>query len=276
MSRFTDVTKRASSVLIPGPIPPEQTASTPFGTAPPPGIPAGSSSIAQGGMPTGLQVGPGQMNAGGAAIRSDQPQPQPGMQTTQSLPQTKAPGAAKAFTPPKGQSLAKPSITPPKPPSAKISRAYPLKFAGPMLPALAAGLGMAPEAFAGGLVDKGFGALEAAHRAHTLFRLPETVMDAGRMLMPGATPAVSALDQRKAAAHGLPGPPPAGAMPENPAAQFGSFMDVVRPLKNPLQSAQNFVQGLGSEADRQLTRSMIEQPVTIHQMEYQQHPTVTH
>ena len=66
---------------------------------------------------------------------------------------------------------------------------------------------------------------------------------------------------------------PAGAMPPNPAAQFGSFMDIARPLRHPIESAKNFVSGLGTEADRMLTQSMVEQPITIHQQ--QQHPLVT-
>lgn len=83
---------------------------------------------------------------------------------------------------------------------------------------------------------------------------------------------------RKVASHtfGFPTtPPPVGQMPESPATQLGSIMDLARPLRHPIASASNFISGLGNEADRQLTQSMIAQPITIHQQQYQQHPAVT-
>lgn len=288
MPRFTDIAKVAISVEIAqgGPIPPAPTASAPFGVAPPPGMSMGTSATAQGGAPTGLTAGnTGAMAPPGPLIRSDQTQPQPRMQTTQSLPETKAPGAAKAFAP------AKPSAgssTPamPKPaaaPAVKKAWLYPLKVASVLAPApqglmshITEGLGMHPQMFGGGVAGKALGAMDAYGRASTLFGIPGMVVDGASWLKDrvAGTPATDVIDSRKAAAFGYPSEPlPVGAMPApNP---LGSFMDVVEPLKHPIQSAKNFVSGLGAEADRQLTQSMIEQPVTLHQLMYQNHPKTT-
>ncbi len=276
MARFTDIAKTAVSVqeVQTGPVPPDQTASTPLPIQPPGGVPAGVSAIAQGGMPTGLQAGAAPALPGGAAIRTDQPQPQPGMQTTQSLPQRAAPGAAKAFTPPKAPSAAPAAPKPPKPaaPAAtKKSSLYPLKIATVLAPPapgllgqLAVGLGMHPTAFQGDGVNKALNGLEAFNRASSLASLPGMAADATNWV------------KEKVSMHGMPAPPPPGMMPESPAAQLGSFMDVVAPLKTPIQSTKNFLSGLGNEADRQLTQSMIEQPVTIHQLQFQNHPKATY
>lgn len=220
MARFTDVIKVALTVEVAqgGPVAPTQTMSGPLAAAQQPSIPMGSSATAPGGMATGLQVGTPAPNAGGAAIRSDQPQPQPGMQTSQSLPQTQAPGAAKAFKAPTGATSKAPAV--PKMPTPSAS-AVPSPTKKGMLLAICSA------------------ASKQAHPGFPTERLPDD------------------------------------AMPVSPAAQFGSVMDVMRPMRHPITSTKNFLSGLGAEADKQLTQSMIAQPVTIHQMQYQQHPTAT-
>jgi len=291
MPRFTDIAKVAISVEIAqgGPIPPSPTASAPFGAAPQPGPSIVGSATAQGGAPTGLTAGAGGApQAGGALIRSDQRQPQPGMQTSQSLPDTKAPGASQAFTPAKPASQPPPKMPKPgsstqllKPQTTAKKASFKLcSVLAPPSPGLIShitgGLGMHPGMFGDGLTGKALGTVDAFGRAKTLFDLPAMAVEGVNQVrsLVGGTPASDALDARKAAAFGVPTEPlPAGAMPApNP---MGSFMDVVAPLKHPIQSVKNFVSGLGNEADRQLTQSMIEQPVEAHQLMYQAHPKTT-
>ncbi|MFA6132459.1 MAG: hypothetical protein WC869_00430 [Phycisphaerae bacterium] len=294
MPRFTDIAKVAVSVELAqgGPVPPAPTASAPFGVAPQPGPSIGGSSTAQGGSPTGLTAGVA-LPPTGPLIRSDQAQPQPRMQTTQSLPETKAPGAAKAFVPNKqttqqAPALPKPSAAPAAKPAqptllaGKKAGLYPLKLATVLAPAapgllshVTGGLGMHPEMFTGGVASKALGAMDAYGRANTLFHIPEMVENGADWVGDrlAGTPASDTLESRKAAAFGVPTEPlPAGTMPQSPTS---GFMDVVEPLKHPIQSVKNFVSGLGDEADRQLTMSMVERPVDVHQRMYQTHPTIT-
>lgn len=305
MARFTDIAKIAISVEVAqgGPIMPTPTASAPFGVAPPPGPSVGGSSTAPGGAPTALQVGAG-MPPPGPLVRSDQAQPQPRMQTTQSLPETKAPGASKAFTAPKpaarsgvppmpkpgaqanllaptqASSSAKPAAAPSP---AKKAGLYPLKISSVLAPAapgllshITGGLGMHPSSLQGGLVDKALGATDAYGRASTLFAMPEMVASGAEWLGDKVvgTPATDTLGARKVAAFGLPTEPlPAGAMPPTPASDL---MDLVRPFKHPIDTTKTFFSGLGNEAERQLTQSMIERPVDIHTLMYQNHPKSTY
>lgn len=296
MARFTDIAKVAISVEVVqgGPIMPAPTASAPFGVAPPPGPGVGGSSTAPGGAPTGLQIG-ASMPPPGPLIRSDQAQPQPRMQTTQSLPETKAPGASKAFAAPKPAarsgvpSMPKPGAqanllapTQAAPSLAKKAGLYPLKISSVLAPAapgllshITGGLGMHPSAMQGGLVDKALGATDAYGRASTLFAMPEMVASGAEWLGDKVvgTPATDTLGARKAAAFGLPTEPlPAGAMPPTPASDL---MDLVRPFKHPIDATKTFFSGLGTEAERQLTQSMIERPVDIHTQMYQNHPKIT-
>lgn len=134
---------------------------------------------------------------------------------------------------------------------------------------------MHPQALEGGLVNKAMGAMDAYGRASTLFGIPGMVAEGASWLKDKVTgsPATEALEARKSAAFGVPTEPlPPGAMPPSP---MGSLTDLIEPLKHPVQTAKNFVTGLGAEADRQLTQAMVERPVEAHQLMYQIHPMKT-
>jgi hypothetical protein len=152
--------------------------------------------------------------------------------------------------------------------------------AGAVMAPVLQGLGMAPTAFHGDAVDKLMGGIDAYGRVQTLFGIPQMASDlyhsakdlvTGPQHEPSAT---EALGRRKMAAYGIPTDPNEPVvMPPSP---MGSLMDLAAPFKHPINSIKGFVSGLGTEADNQLTRSMAEQPVNIHQLMYTNHPRVTY
>ena len=303
MPRFTDIAKTATVMLDQGmPIAPVPT-STMAPVQPLPGVAPGGTAISQ-------NMGPGAPGTGGSdsgisssagvvppsVIQHVAGTDEPRSQTPNQLPQAKqmkAPGAANAFSAPnkpsanaattsgpKAPAPAKPTMLAPKKTSAWL---YPLKTATVLAPPsqgvlshINEALGVHPQMFGSGITGNVLGKMELVNRGMQLFNAPAQVADAAQWVGDKVvgTPATARLNQLKDAAFGVPTEPlPPGTMPQSP---MSGFSDVIEPLKHPIESLKTFVTGLGSEADRKLTESMVERPVDAHQLMYQVHPKSTY
>jgi len=253
---------RDTVMPISGPVPPQPTASSEL-ALPNTGNSSQPSSAIGATTPTALAINSAPATSINAPlIRSDQPQPQPRMQTSMSLPATAKPGANKAFQPPNKQSVNPPKPALPKPPGtagAPAKAAY-LKLAMGLMPAIGSGLGMGERAFEGGMINKAFGAADAFGRAKTLYDTPEVVTTLAGNVRDLAIP-------EKTATHPhMPGSPVTGAM--------DGIKSMVHPFLHPIDTASDFVSGLGGEADKQLNASMIEQPFDLHMRQMTAKPTI--
>jgi hypothetical protein len=303
MPRFTDTAKTATVELAQGvPVAPVQTSTM----APVQPLGAGA---AFGGTAISQNMGPGAPSTGGSdsgisgnvglvppsVIQHVAGTDEPRSQTPNQLPQPKrmaAPGAKDAFTPPnkpsanaasvagpKAPAPAKPTMLAPKKSSAWL---YPLKTATVLAPPsqgilshINEALGVHPQMFGPGVTGNVLGKLELVNRGTQLFNAPQQVADMAQWVGDKVvgTPATDRLRAYKDAAFGVPTEPlPPGTMPQSP---MSGFSDIIEPLKHPIDSTKKFISGLGDEADRQLTLSMVERPVDAHQLMYQVHPKIT-
>lgn len=268
MARFTDAAKvafptsRDTITPLSGPTPPLPTASSEL-ALPNTANSAQPSSAIGATTPTALAINSAPATSTNAPlIRSDQPQPQPRMQTSMSLPATAKPGANKAFQPPNKQSINPPKPVALKPPgtSGVTAKAAYLKLAMGLMPAISSGLGMGERAFEGGMVNKALGAMDAFGRAKTLYDTPEVVTTLAGNVRDLAIPDKTATHQH------MPGSPVTGVM--------DGFKSMVHPILHPIDTASDFVSGLGGEADKQLNASMIEQPFDLHMRQMTAKPTI--